>query len=107
MNITLKEFLGAFRCSLIGHVVEEIFLEDEEWCKHNPDKDLLVKCKYCGDEARLYWSKKKNKLRAYQPNIDSGPTGAIFGDIGRDDMDIYGLNYLPPLYNQEYQLIEE
>lgn len=104
----IKMIFCGMRCSLIGHKIEEIYLEDEEWCKANPDKDLEVKCRYCGDTARLYWSKKKKQLKVYQPNIISGPTGALFGDIGRDGIDIYGENYLPPLYkyNQEYELIE-
>lgn len=105
-------FAKSFPCSFIGHTIEEIYLEDEEWCKANTDKDLEVKCKRCGCPARLYWSKKANKLKAYEPNFDAGPTNALFGDISRDHDFSYGNffqeGYLPPLYDKEnYQLIKK
>jgi hypothetical protein len=92
----LKEFGGIALCSFIGHKTQEIYEDDEEWCKANPDKDLEIKCVRCGDSARLYWSIKAKKLKAYQPNMDAGPTNPIFGDIDRDNGSVY-----PPMFSLE------
>jgi hypothetical protein len=97
----LKLVGSIFVCTFAGHKTEEIYEDDEEWLKANPDKDCRHRCLRCGEWARLYWSVEANKLKAYIPNMDAGPTNAIFGDIERDGWDIYGDGELPSLHDLE------